>query len=155
MPGGYCEKIHKSYVHLSIYIGGADLTISYFIGANLTINYFTGGRFDQVILFWGPIWRGPIWQKADLSMIPDSVVPVVILALSSTQVKSLTTHYAQLELCTTIWTRPQAKQGSGLCFLQQRLWKSYFSCHYLIIDQADCDAMLWALWSRGPYSTSG
>ena len=30
----------------------------------MTINYFTGGRFDQVILFWGPIW-----QRADLSII--------------------------------------------------------------------------------------
>ena len=45
---GCCEKnINHMYTYL--YLGGADLTIYYFIR----------GRFDQVILFWGPICRGP------------------------------------------------------------------------------------------------
>ena len=39
----------KNYINLMY----TDLSISR--GADLTINYFTGGRFDQVILFWGPI----------------------------------------------------------------------------------------------------
>ena len=51
-------------------------------------------------------------------------------------------HYA------TIWIVPQAEQGVGLCLLQERLWQGYLTCHYLLMDQADCDPILWALWSK-------
>ena len=58
---GCCEKnINHMYTYL--YLGG---------GADLTIYYFIRGRFDQVILFWGPICRGPIWQRADSSSSPS------------------------------------------------------------------------------------
>ena len=36
-----------------------------------------------------------------------------------------------------------------------RFWQRHFTCHYLLLDQADCDPMLWALWPGGPHFTSG
>ena len=44
-------------------------TSIYIYGADLTFNYFTGGPIWPGNFILGPIWRGPIWQRADLSMI--------------------------------------------------------------------------------------
>ena len=38
--------------------------------------------------------------------------------------------------------RPQAEQGVGICLLQKRIQQRYLTCHYLLMDQADCDPML-------------
>ena len=56
--------------------------------------------------------------------------------------------HVQLEPCTTIWIWPQAKQRAGLSLLQERLWQRYLLCHYLFMDQTDCNPLLWALWSK-------
>ena len=47
--------------------------------------------------------------------------------------------------------RPQAEQGVGLCLLQERLRQRYLACHYLLIDQADCDAMSALIRRASPY----
>ena len=52
---GCCEK---NIIHVYTYLFISRGPISPYInlkGSDLTINYFIGGRFDQVILFWGPI----------------------------------------------------------------------------------------------------
>ena len=36
----------------------------------------------------------------------------------------------------------QAEERTGLCLLQECLQQRHISCHYLIMDQADCDHML-------------
>ena len=46
------------------------------------------------------------------------------------------------ELCTTIWTGPQAEQRVGLCLFQERFRQGHLTCHYLLLDQTNCDPML-------------
>ena len=67
---------------------------------------------------------------------PDSVAPVVIPALAP----SLDRKSSQVLLGQDL--RSQAEQGVGLCLLQERFRQRYLACHYLLMDQTNCDPML-------------
>ena len=68
---------------------------------------------------------------------PDSVAPVVILALAPTLDRSL-----KSALLSGQDIRPQAEQRVGLRLLQERFRQGHLSCHHLLLDQADSDPML-------------
>ena len=56
------------------------------------------------------------------------------------------------ELCYYLDTTSDLRQNKELvCLLSVRFWQGYLTCHYLLVDQADCDPVLWALWSGGPH----
>ena len=46
----------------------------------------------------------------------------------------------QSEHCTTFWTGPQTQAKQGVVFVSFK--KDISSCHYLFMNQADCDPML-------------
>ena len=75
---------------------------------------------------------------------PDSEAPVVIPALAPTLDKSLKSDRS---LCLSIVLlfgqnlRPQAEQEFSLVSFKKALTR-HLTCHYLLIDQADCDLML-------------
>ena len=93
--------------------------------------------------------KEPVGQEG-----PDSVAQVVIPALAPTLGKSLK---ADRSLCPVralhyyLDRTSDLRQNKGLVlfFLQEKFWQSYIFCHYIIMDQADCDPMRWALWSQG------
>ena len=77
---------------------------------------------------------------------PEGVAPVVIPALAPTLDKSLKADIPlssqSLALLFGQDFRPQAAQGASLCLLQEGFRQRHLPCHYLLMDQADCDPML-------------
>ena len=76
---------------------------------------------------------------------PESVAPVVIPALAPTLDRSLKSDRSLwLEPYATIWTGLQTsgRQGISFCLLQEEFRQGHLPCHYLLMDQANCDPML-------------
>ena len=78
---------------------------------------------------------------------PDSVAPVVIPALAPTLDKSLKSDRSlcpvrSLRYYLRHYLRLKAEQGVSLCFLQERFRQGHLPCHYLLMDQANCDPVL-------------
>ena len=81
---------------------------------------------------------------------PESVAPVVIPALAPTLDRSLKSDkplcpVRGLALLFGQNFRDEAGQTISFCLLQERLQQRHLTCHYLLMDQADCDPMLRAL----------
>ena len=50
--------------------------------------------------------------------------------------------YVRSEHCTTIWTGPQAEKDLVIVSFKKGFGQGHLTCHYLLMDQTDCDPML-------------